>query len=452
MSLITRCPACATMFKVVPDQLRISAGWVRCGVCGDVFDAAAGMLPAAQSKELAPLASLSAPTLLATSEDLVHESSEFDPSSTDSQAHVDERAHVDDSDHETESELSSASAPDEIRQEPLIQDPLVSESVTSGPALSESAIPKSPGPEFPTQESSLLEPSDAELDALADDFISAQSYSMNFRPEGEGESGLRSKSPGYQSLEPTLPRADALLLRPDRAESLVQPEEAPPASSENISAREQSLAQESVLADEVANASYADSIWPSASEPAPEEDEQNALAAQEVPSFVRDARRKAFWRSRGVRAFVWLAVALAAVGLGLSWTIDQRDWLAAREPRLAPLLGQICVPVGCTIEPYRNLNAIVIDGSSFQRGAANVFQLGFTLRNEDDVPVAMPSLQIALTDAQDQVIERRALRAQDFSSSRTLPAHGEFSGTSALTVDSPDPSTIVGYRLVAFYP
>lgn len=39
MSLITRCPACGTMFRIVPDQLRISEGWVRCGRCSDVFDA-----------------------------------------------------------------------------------------------------------------------------------------------------------------------------------------------------------------------------------------------------------------------------------------------------------------------------------------------------------------------------------------------------------------------------
>jgi predicted Zn finger-like uncharacterized protein len=39
MSLITQCPACSTMFKVVPDQLRISEGWVRCGQCDEVFDA-----------------------------------------------------------------------------------------------------------------------------------------------------------------------------------------------------------------------------------------------------------------------------------------------------------------------------------------------------------------------------------------------------------------------------
>ena len=43
MSLITRCPACGTMFRVVPDQLKISQGWVRCGQCTDVFDATAHM-------------------------------------------------------------------------------------------------------------------------------------------------------------------------------------------------------------------------------------------------------------------------------------------------------------------------------------------------------------------------------------------------------------------------
>ena len=39
MSFVTRCPACATHFKVVSDQLKISDGWVRCGHCSDVFDA-----------------------------------------------------------------------------------------------------------------------------------------------------------------------------------------------------------------------------------------------------------------------------------------------------------------------------------------------------------------------------------------------------------------------------
>ena len=39
MGLITRCPACGTMFKVVSDQLKVSNGWVRCGQCAEIFDA-----------------------------------------------------------------------------------------------------------------------------------------------------------------------------------------------------------------------------------------------------------------------------------------------------------------------------------------------------------------------------------------------------------------------------
>ena len=45
MSQITRCPACATMFKVVADQLRVAQGWVRCGQCGEVFEASLHLVP-----------------------------------------------------------------------------------------------------------------------------------------------------------------------------------------------------------------------------------------------------------------------------------------------------------------------------------------------------------------------------------------------------------------------
>ncbi len=40
MSLATRCPACGTVFRVVSDQLKVSEGWVRCGRCTEVFNAA----------------------------------------------------------------------------------------------------------------------------------------------------------------------------------------------------------------------------------------------------------------------------------------------------------------------------------------------------------------------------------------------------------------------------
>lgn len=40
MSLAARCATCGTVFRVVQDQLRVSEGWVRCGRCNEVFNAA----------------------------------------------------------------------------------------------------------------------------------------------------------------------------------------------------------------------------------------------------------------------------------------------------------------------------------------------------------------------------------------------------------------------------
>ncbi|HET9822811.1 MAG TPA: zinc-ribbon and DUF3426 domain-containing protein [Burkholderiaceae bacterium] len=43
MSLATRCAHCETTFRVVQDQLKVSEGWVRCGRCGQVFNALEGL-------------------------------------------------------------------------------------------------------------------------------------------------------------------------------------------------------------------------------------------------------------------------------------------------------------------------------------------------------------------------------------------------------------------------
>ncbi len=40
---LTRCPACATVFRVTPEQLASRQGFVRCGQCAKVFDARASL-------------------------------------------------------------------------------------------------------------------------------------------------------------------------------------------------------------------------------------------------------------------------------------------------------------------------------------------------------------------------------------------------------------------------
>jgi predicted Zn finger-like uncharacterized protein len=44
MSLVTRCPACGTAFRVQTSQLAAHAGTVRCGKCGGVFNGVAALV------------------------------------------------------------------------------------------------------------------------------------------------------------------------------------------------------------------------------------------------------------------------------------------------------------------------------------------------------------------------------------------------------------------------
>ena len=70
------------MFKVVPDQLKISEGWVRCGHCTEIFDASANL----QAKAVPDLRSnaLSADQQPQASRDVVSKTETFAPSvSTD---------------------------------------------------------------------------------------------------------------------------------------------------------------------------------------------------------------------------------------------------------------------------------------------------------------------------------------------------------------------------------
>jgi predicted Zn finger-like uncharacterized protein len=64
MSLLTRCPACTTLYRVVPDQLRISEGWVKCGQCGDIFDASQHLIEATIDSELLGGAEVEGPLLV----------------------------------------------------------------------------------------------------------------------------------------------------------------------------------------------------------------------------------------------------------------------------------------------------------------------------------------------------------------------------------------------------
>jgi predicted Zn finger-like uncharacterized protein len=133
-----------------------------------------------------------------------------------------------------------------------------------------------------------------------------------------------------------------------------------------------------------------------------------------------------------------------------------RDALAAHVPAIKPALVRICQVVGCAVDPLRDSAGLSIDASDLQADPAHrgLLMLTATLRNRAGWPVAYPYLELTLTDAQDQVVVRRALAPTDYARGNAdvaagIAANGEI--PVQLFIDA-SATTQAGYRLYAFYP
>jgi hypothetical protein len=164
---------------------------------------------------------------------------------------------------------------------------------------------------------------------------------------------------------------------------------------------------------------------------------------------VRKARSQAFWRLPLVRGSLALVCLLLLAALGTQVALFERDRIAATEPRAKPWLLALCEMAGCELAPFRQIDAVVIDSTAFNKLRTGIYRLSVVIKNTGPVELAMPALDLALTDTQDQPVLRRVLQPADFGAKPTLAANAEFNGVATLQVDK---LAVAGYRVLAFYP
>lgn len=311
MSLTTRCPACATTFRVVPDQLKVSEGWVRCGRCSDVFDARVTLV------SQLPVVTEVVEPMAAAEADVADNDNDNDNDST-AAASAEPGAAADSAEV-----TDAAEAAGFQHTQPLPEEPAVQASV-------------------------------------------------------QGPSGAAGQ------IEPTLSLAPAV--------------------------------------DQV--------------------------------SFMRQARRRALWRRPVVRGALAAMALLSVLALAGQLAYHHRDELAQRAPALQPLLSALCQPLQCRVGPPRRIEAVAIDASAFTRLQPDTFRLQITLSNASAQPVALPALELTLTDTQDQPVIRRVLQPADLGADApaSLAAAGEWATGITLTVSPAAAPAVTGYKLLAFYP
>jgi len=169
--------------------------------------------------------------------------------------------------------------------------------------------------------------------------------------------------------------------------------------------------------------------------------------------FVRQAQRQARWRHPGVRWALVVLVAVLSVLLVWQMAVHWRHQWVARLPGFESVMRVLCLPSGCQVDPPRQLSDLVIDSSTLLRREPGRYTFNLVVRNQSQLVLASPALELTLTDVQDQVLVRRVWLPQEWPQPRaTLAAYGEWPVQFELELAAPQAQLMTGYRALLFYP
>lgn len=148
--------------------------------------------------------------------------------------------------------------------------------------------------------------------------------------------------------------------------------------------------------------------------------------------------------------FAWLVgAAVLVLALLMQWVVAQRNWLAAEEPALRPLLSALCA---CEVTWPRESEAVLIESSSFTENPQGGYTVQLRLKNTQHHPVAMPALELSLTDLQDQILVRRVFMAEELSNKDHVQALRDVRSTLNFDLDDKVSQRVIGFRAFVFYP
>ncbi|WP_225781002.1 zinc-ribbon and DUF3426 domain-containing protein [Xenophilus sp. Marseille-Q4582] len=486
MSLVTRCPACTTTFKVVRDQLRISDGWVRCGRCSEVFDATLDLLDTDTGEpvpahsfvspkpppldEAAPLRDASG-TAQAAGE-MAPATGPFDTLPSDLPRFGPEAAVV-------SPPAANVPAPAPMSA-PIASPP------TAWPAAGLLDLPERPASPSPA-------PAPAPAPTVQ---VSGKAGAELEAPAPAGPAWRRIQVPPAPPSAPSIAGVMADEPWPMRRASAPQ-ETAPPASSSAIEAavdaqlqkalrraRVQALREErarlhaedrpgpakadkadkageppDALSASVLRRASTDSVSATDAEgPAPADSMlDSTLYAAEFLDAPPDSFAAPPAARRRLSVGTWGVLALlAGVLLLAQWLRHERDALAASQPALRPAIQALCEVSGCVPGAPRRIDAVRIDGSSFTPSRQGErYELMFTLRNAAALPVAMPSIELSLLDGNERPVVRRVFHPRDFGAPPQMGPRGEQMAQLHLSLQVPPEQRaqpVMGYSMLAFYP
>jgi predicted Zn finger-like uncharacterized protein len=172
------------------------------------------------------------------------------------------------------------------------------------------------------------------------------------------------------------------------------------------------------------------------------------------PSFMLSKPSASIPRKPWVSASLFCTALLLSMGLILQALLYERDRIAAHAPEIKPVLEALCEWLHCKVSPLRQIESVVMDSSAFNKLSGDVYRLNFTLKNTALIALALPAIELSLTDVQDQALMRRVIDPAilGFKSDHLEP-NSESSASLTVSISKQEGvDRIAGYRILAFYP
>ena len=168
------------------------------------------------------------------------------------------------------------------------------------------------------------------------------------------------------------------------------------------------------------------------------------------PDFLRRAERRARWRSAPAQTTLAVGSLFAALVLAVQAGHHHRDALTADWPAARPLLSAWCEVNGCSIAPPRRIDDVSVESTSLARATgSDGFVLSVTLKSRSAIALALPSVDLSLTDGNGRLVARRALSPQDFGARGVIAPRAEAPLQLMLSTGG---ARVAGYTVEIFYP
>ena len=158
-------------------------------------------------------------------------------------------------------------------------------------------------------------------------------------------------------------------------------------------------------------------------------------------------------KSAAISAGLWSPmVFLLALMLGFQMLLHQRHQIRGINPELSPVLTTICQTLSCELHWPMQPDKVSMESGSFKHLGGNDYAFEGIIKNQSDLLMSVPALELSLTDEIDMAVIRKVITPEDMGLTSPLRDHRTQSFEVRFSLDPQASSKINGYRAFLFYP